>query len=384
VKMRFDSLVPPGTDYSCRWVFDDGAAATGRTVEHVYLRQGLRKVQLEVRSEDKVIGHCSDEVYVHSQWDKTLMNLDNAESYNEVIKTRNFDKVPADDIVNLSLLADAAERPDWKDIATAALARDPARLVRESDDASFMFDFGRHLQTARLGAHDKALELYSRMAGKASLGKSVADRAKVNQAEILVKYFGKYDEALKTLDGQGVGGSARNDAERRAVLVRAQAMLGLKRATEATELLARLGGASDPAARVKQAIKHSGLIRHARLLAEIEDDPNQLDHAAEMIETIITEDPEKIFAPNVNLVVIDIHLARYEFEPALYLAERLQHLQLNDYDRAEILTRQVIASCGLKDLERARTGYAKLSKDYPHSPALSEAKKAIMQTFGKQ
>ena len=86
----------------------------------------------------------------------------------------------------------------------------------------------------------------------------------------------------------------------------------------------------------------------------------------------------------VNLVALDIHLARKEFEPALYLAERLQHLQLNDYDRAEILTRHVVASCGLKDLDRARSGYAKLSRDYPYSPALSEAKKAIMQTFGQQ
>lgn len=33
--------------------------------------------------------------------------------------------------------------------------------------------------------------------------------------------------------------------------------------------------------------------------------------------------------------------------------------------------------------DRARTDYAKLSKDYPYSPALSEAKKAIMQTYGQ-
>ncbi|MHC4567407.1 MAG: PKD domain-containing protein, partial [Planctomycetota bacterium] len=378
VTMRFDGLIPPGSGYSCRWTFDDGIAATGRTVEHVFLRQGLRKVQLEVRSEDKVVGRTSDDVYVHGRWDKTIQNLKNADSYGEVIRTRNFDKVPADDIVNLSLLADVAERPDWKTIATAALIKNLPRLVRESDDANFMFDFGRHLQSAKLGQHGKALELFSRMAGKASLGKSITDRAKVHQAEILVKYFGKYDEALKTLGKQGAGGSGGH----RAVLARAQAMLGLKRAAEATNLIRKLGGAVDVKREIK--IKHSGMIRHARLLAETEDDPNELDHASAMIETLIAEDAAKVFSPNVNLVALDIHLARREFEPALYLAERLQHLQLNDYDRAEILTRHVVASCGLKDLDRARTGYAKLSKDYPYSPALSDAKKAIMQTFGQR
>ncbi len=385
VTMRFDALAPAGSDHSYRWTFDDGTSAEGRTVEHVFLRQGLRKVQLTVRAEDKVLGRSSHDVYVHCRWDKTLQNLNNADSYGEIIRTRNFDKVPADDIINLSILADKAERPDWKTIATAALVKNVARLVRESDDAGFMFDFGRHIQSAKLGEHGRALELFRQMAARTNLGKSVTDRAKVHQAEILVKYFGKYDEALKTLGRQGAGGSGRGEVGRRAVLARAGALLGLEKATQATELVRRLAGASAGSVDVKREVKHSGLIRHARLLAEThQDDPNQLDHASEMIETIIDEDASKVFSPNVNLVALDVHLARKEFEPALYLAERLGHLQLNDYDRAEILTRHVVASCGLKDLDRARTGYARLSKDFPYSPAVSQAKKAIMETFGRQ
>jgi tetratricopeptide (TPR) repeat protein len=247
-----------------------------------------------------------------------------------------------------------------------------------------MFDFGKHLHSAGLKEHGKALELFTGLAGKASLGKSATDRAKVHRAEIFVKYFGKYDEALKTLGRQGADGSSRNETSRRAVLARARAMLGLGRATEAADLVRKLAESSDVAGSVKRQIKHSGMVRHARLLAETRDDPNQLDHAAAMIEMIIAEDPAKVFAPNVNLVALDIHLARKEFEPALYLADRLGHLQLNDYDRAEILTRHVVASCGMKDLERARSGYARLSKDYPYIPAVSQAKKAIMETFGRQ
>ncbi|MEA3225998.1 MAG: hypothetical protein U9Q07_08610, partial [Planctomycetota bacterium] len=162
------------------------------------------------------------------------------------------------------------------------------------------------------------------------------------------------------------------------------AMLGLGQTNEATELIQKFSGYSADSGKVKQEIKHSGLIRRARLLAETQDDPNQWNHATTMIETIIAEDPAKVFAPNVNLVKLDIHLARKEFAAALHLTERLRHLRLNDYDRAEILTRQVIASCGMKDFDKARNVYAQLSKDYPYSPVIAKAKKAIMQTFGRQ
>lgn len=384
VTMRFDALIPAGSGYSCRWSFDDGAAEAGKTAEHVFLRQGLRKVRLEVRSENEVLARSTHDVYVRYRWDTTLQNLNNADSYSEAIRARNLDKAPANDLVNLFVLAEKAERPDWKNLAVEALTKHVIRLVRESDEVDFMFEFGKLLRSAELRQYDKALELFSALAQKSTHGKSVTDRARVIQAEILVKYFGKYDDALKVLGGRGADGAFRSGADRRAVLTRAQAMLGLGRVREATELLDRAAGASGASDQVKSQIKHSGLLRHARFLAETRDDPNQWDHAVAMIETIIEEDPAKAFAPNVNLVTLDIHLAAGQFAAALFLAERLAHLQLNDYDRAEILTRQVIASCGLKDLDKARSTYASLSKDYPNSPMISEAKQAIMQTFGNQ
>lgn len=386
VTMEFDALAPPGSPPeadSCQWTFDDGTVKTGRTVEHVYLRPGLRRVRLEVRSEDKLLSRSAADVYVHCLWDKTLLSWDNAAAYDEAVKSRNLDKSPADDIVNLSILADQLERSDWKNLATAALVKNVSRLVSESDDGDFILRFGQDLLSTKIREYDKALELFGRLAAKTSLGKGITDSARVRQAETLVTYFGRYDDALNALGRQGADASAGTDTARRAVLIRAQAMLGLGKPAEAVELVARLGGDSDASGEVKRGIRHSGLLRHARLLAEIRDDPNQSDHALGMIETIIDEDPIKVFSPNVNLVILDIHLATKQFQAALYLAERLRRLQLNDYDRAEILVRQVAASCGLKDLDKARSVYVQLSSDYPYSPAVSEAKKAIMQTFGR-
>jgi tetratricopeptide (TPR) repeat protein len=374
VTMRFKALAPPGSKYSYRWTFGDGTTDTGATVDHVFLRPALHRVRLETRSEEKVVAQSAHDVYVHGRWDKMLQNLNNADSYDKIIQTRNLAKAPADDPVNLYTLADRAERLDWKKHATTALASNVAELVRQSKDTAFILSFGQHLQS-QLREYGKALELYTRLAAKSGVGKSVAAAATVRQAEVLVTYFGKYEDALKALG---------KNADRRAVRARAHALLGLGRAKEATQLIQKSATSQAASGKAKQQIKHSGLVRRARLLAGTRDDPNQWDHAATMIETVISEDPAKVFAPAVNIVKLDIYLAREDFAAAMYLTERLRHLQLNDYDRAEILTRQVIASCGLKDMDKARSVYAQLSKEYPYSPAIAQAKKAIMQTFGKQ
>ena len=176
----------------------------------------------------------------------------------------------------------------------------------------------------------------------------------------------------------------RDGLARRLALAKAQAMLGLGRTMEAVELVEQLSATSNSAGKTNLKVKHAGLLRHARILAENQNDPNQLDYAMANIETVIAEDPAKIFSPGANLVKLDIHLARAEFQAAFHLTERLKNLLLSDYDIAEVLARQVIASCGLKDLQKAKSVYAQLSKNYPYSPATEKAKQAIIKAIGRQ
>ncbi len=65
---------------------------------------------------------------------------------------------------------------------------------------------------------------------------------------------------------------------------------------------------------------------------------------------------------------------------AFYLAERLNKLELSNYYRSQILVRQVKALCGIKDVERAKVIYEAIATNYPSSPAVAEAKKAIVET----
>jgi outer membrane protein assembly factor BamD (BamD/ComL family) len=149
-------------------------------------------------------------------------------------------------------------------------------------------------------------------------------------------------------------------------------------------MIEQLSASSSSANKSKLEVKHAGLIRHARILTENQTDPNQLDFAMANIEMVVTENPAKIFSPGVNLVKLDNHLARSEFKAAFYLTERLKNLQLSDYDIAAVLSRQIIALCGLKNIEKAKAVYVQLSNDYPYNPTTEKAKQTIIQAHSQR
>jgi NPCBM/NEW2 domain/PKD domain len=382
VAMRFDALRQnPLVKNVYRWTFDDGTVAEGESVEHVFLRPGLRHVQLEIRRADEPPAQTSAEVYVHPAWDKCLTNVSNVEPFDQAIRRRNLDKVPPDDLVNLFEMGERAGRADWKGLATTALATNIDRLVEQSRDVDFIFKFGQYLQSPQLKQYDKALELFSQLAQKTAVGRRFQQEAAIAQAEVLLNYFGRNDEALKILNQLKINSASRDDLTRRALTAKAEAMLALGQAKQAIDLVRPLAESSNPAEKIKQQIKHAGLIRHARVLAQSTNDPNQLDYAMTDIETVFAEDPMAIFSPGVNLVKLDVHLVRGEFRAALYLTERLKNLQLSDFDLAEVLARQVVVLCGLKNTEKAKAVYVQLSKDYPSSPATDRAKQALLHAL---
>ncbi|MEJ2701760.1 MAG: NPCBM/NEW2 domain-containing protein [Sedimentisphaerales bacterium] len=385
VTMRFMAIRPERlTRYDYRWTFDDGTVATGETVDHVFLRPALRAVRLDVSLEQEHLARTTHQVRVHPAWDKCLTYIDNIDDYDEVIKQRALDKAPPDDLVNLFTLAGTADRPGWKSRAATVLSEHVDRLVRESENTDFIVDFGQYLLSPALKKYDKALKLFSRLSEKSGIDEPTRQRAVICQVETLVTYFGRNDEALKLLDTLQIQNVSSGDWRRRAIVTKAEAMLALGHAAEAIDLVRPLSAASNSADAAKQVIKHAGLMRHARLLAGFKNDPNKWDFAMADIETVVAEDPVEVFSPGLNLIKLDVHLARDEFQAAFYLTERLKHLQLNDYDIAQVLARQVIALCGLRDVGKAKSIYARLAKDYPSSPAISQARQAIIQAVGQK
>jgi len=391
VRMRFDVLKAErasprrqqagASSYSYRWKFDDGKIETGESIEHVFLRPQMRTVTLEVLKDGGVIAEVKQKIHVHLLWDKIQLEPGNKQAFEKAISESDLSKVPIGDIVNLYAFADGLKRQQWKQQAVVALMKMMDELVAESQHWGFCLELGRYLRSAPVRQYEQALKLFTRVyQEKSAPSPAVHRHAMVSQAELLVQCFGKAQDALKILNQVEKGGELDNQIVPQFKMAQAEALIALGQVERAREILQNLWASSKQSNKTSQDVKYVGLLRHARLLAENTDDPVQLDYAMEKIEAIIANDPVKLLMPNLNLIKLDVHLARKEYLVAFYLAERLNKLELSNYYRSEVLVRQIKALCGIKAVEQAKVIYETMTTDYPYSPAVAEAKKVIIET----
>ena len=381
VRMRFDVLeTKRNVDYAYRWKFDDGKIETGESIEHVFLRPQMRTVTLEVLKDGGVIAEVKQKIHVHLLWDKIQLEPKNIQAFEKAISESDLSKVPIGDIVNLYTFADGLERQQWRQQAVTALMKRMDELVAESQHQRFCLELGQYLRSAPVRQYEQALELFSRLQEKSAPNPVVRQDAMVSQAELLVQCFGKVREALKILNQLEKEKKLENKRVTRFRMAKAEALIALEQVEKAREILQNLRAGSEQPDSTKQEVKDVGLLRHARQLADNTDDPEQLNYAMEKIEEIIADDPVTLLMPNLNLIKLDVHLARKEYLVAFYLAERLNKLELSNYYRSQILVRQIKALCAIKAVDQAKVIYETMATNYPYSPAVAEAKKVIVET----
>jgi len=381
IRMRFDALkAKRNVDYLYRWKFDDGTIKTGESIEHVFLRPEMRTVTLEVLKNQEVIAEVRQKIHVHILWDKIQLEPGNKQAFEKAISESNFNKLPIGDIVNLYTFADGLERQLWRQQAVVALMKRMDELVAESEHRLFCLELCRYLRSASVRQYEQALKLFTRLREKSRGNTIVRQQAMVSQAELLVHCFGKAQEALKILNQLEKEKKLDKKIATRFRMAKAEALIALEQVEEAREILQNLRAGSEQPDSIKQEVKDVGLLRHARQLADSTDDPEQLDYAMEKVEVIIADDPVTLLMPNLNLIKLDVHLARKEYLIAFYLAERLNKLDLSNYHRSQILVRQIKALCAIRAVDQAKVIYETMMTDYPYSPAVAEAKKVIIET----
>jgi tetratricopeptide (TPR) repeat protein len=362
--------------YSYRWKFDDGKIESGKSIEHVFLRPQMRTVILEVLKGSKVVAEVKQKIDVHIISDKIQLEPGSEQAFEKAISESDFNKLPIGDIVNLYAFADGLERQQWKQRAVAALMKRMDELVSDSQNWDFCLGLGQYLRSAPIRQYEQALTLFGRLSEKSAGNTLVHQGAAVSQAELLVQCFGKAQEALNILSQLEKKKKLDNKIVTRFRTTQAEALIAMEQVEQAREILQNLQAANSN----KEQVKDVGMLRHARQLADNTDEPEQLDYAMENIEKIIADDPVKLLMPNLNLIKLDVHLARKEFLIAFHLAERLNKLELSNYYRSQMLVRQVKALCGIKAVDQAKIIYETMTANYPYSPAVAEAKKAIVET----
>lgn len=382
--MEFGILPSERNDnYTYRWTFDDGEVKEGEKAEHCFLRPGLRLVTLEFLQDGKVVGKVVQSVRARAQWEEVFSGTKNLDLFAQAIKAKDFRKLSVEDLTYLYYFADVVNQPGWKQKALLELSNRLDALVDTPGQADYVFLLGEDLRSAQNREYEKSLRFFERLGESSLVSSRVRQQAGVARVELLVHCFGKAKKGLELIPKIRQVRKPELDNACRLTLLEADALIATGQRERAKEVLRGNSKSETKSQGAMNEVKHTGLLRHARQLVQEKDDFQQLEYALEEIEKILAEDPLKTFWPNLNLVKLDVHLARQEYRIAFYLCERLEQMELAEQYQPEVLLRKVQALAGMGDLEQARKTYETLKREYPYSPVIADARKAILEMAGK-
>ncbi len=366
-----------------RWAFDDGVVKTGRTVERVFLDSGKHTVTVQMLKGTQVLAETGQAVYAGALADKIWVEPRDPNAFRREVPGIDFRKAPMRDVARLYTLGHEMPEPSWKGIAVPVLLERVGELIGRPEYQPLCLELGQHLSSAAIQQYDQALSLYTQLLEKTRQGTPIRQQTMVLAGELSLRCLGKTDAALRLLNQARWEKAPDKTWTVRLGQARAEALLAIGDMKELEAQMRQLQDLSEQKDPRRQEVRRAGLLDQASLLATLKDDPVQWDYAMDNLQTLLREEPGKLLAPGLNLVRLDIHLARGEYRIARYLAERLAKLDLTPFDRAEVLVRHVRAWCALGDPDAAKKVLEELIAVFPNSEQVSQAKAMVVQAATK-
>ncbi len=379
IAIEFEALGIEGeSDLSFNWDFGDGMGGSGQRLRHVFAGPGRRQVKMSILKNGRTFAATTQTVDAHVMWAKAYSNLYNIEPFEEALAESGLDKLTLKDLVCVFDFADTANRAALKKQAAFAMVARAERAASREEYRKTCLKAAAYLRSPQIRRYDFARRILSALAARSQAGSSMHFDILLAQAQLLNDCFGESAAAMEVVQKlKRITGL--NDGQKRSlsrIQLETSAGAGLRQ--QADNLLARTKRTGSGKDGRMQRLRHAGYLNHAQQLLEHETDWLQLDYAMEKIESILGDDPGEVFDSELNLVRLDIHLARQEYSIALHLAERLNELDLSEHHRPQILLRKIRALGGLKDIARCRETYRQLAEDYPGSSVLAESRKIIV------
>ncbi len=379
IAIEFEALGIEGeSDLSFNWDFGDGLGGSGQHLRHVFAGPGPRRIKLSILKNGRTFAAATQTVNAHVVWAKAFSNLYNVEPFEEALAEGGLDKLTLKDLVCVFDFADAANRAALKKQAAFAMVARADRAASREEYRKTCLKAAAYLRSPQMRRYDFARKILSALAAKSQAGSSSHFDILLAQAQLLNDCFGESAAAMEAVQKlkriTGLSGGQKRSLSR----IQLETSAGAGSRQQVDNILARTKQTGSGKEARMQRLRHAGYLNHARQLLEHETDPLQLDYAMEKIESILGDDPAKVFDCELNLVKLDIHLARQEYSIAFHLAERLNKLDLSEHHRPQILLRKIRALGSLKDIAGCRETYRQLAEDYAGSSVLEEARKIIV------
>jgi hypothetical protein len=377
VDMHF-AVTNPQPTWRYEFDFGDGTRATGTRVDHLYLGTGSYPVTLTAHIPSAPKQQTAHTVHAHILWEnRQQIDLD---PYSARVSDTNYSKTPIDLLINgFDFVRRASAKQQrlaaWRSTVREALVSRIDSLPPEH--ATWAKHLGDDCAAWRVRRYSDALTCYAKAIALLPVDHEARPAALLGSANMLIRHLGQPQPGIDALVAAEAAGIPSH-LQRHAELLRADAMLGLgEPPTAVIAFLQKLTSDRPLGEQTRADLKLRGVLRHARSLAESQDDPVQLQHAMDKLDWITQEAPLQAISPELNQVLMEIQLARQEYAPVWVRSGYLLKLNLSELVRPKILALQVRALAGMGSRKEAFKVLALLTSQYPYSPAVTDAKRAL-------
>jgi len=374
----------------CTWRFDDGQVAQGDSVQHVFLRPGVRTVTLDVldKAGGKVLASATGRIHLHVPW-RWPENHPFARVEADLLRrVKEFATVtPIADLLNVHVWACRDPRGSLCRVASQTLVKRSGEVIAGVSPEQLV-RLGAAIQDSPHQQYDAAERFLRAAMDKAPSGSAIRSEAALALADLLTGSLAKPADALALLDGiQGAvsqpppSGPQVPDQgaylSRQTRRVRAEAMLYLGQIDQARQILVQLAGKTAELSEAER-IQTEAALRSVRRWTEEPVGSDDADNAMAAIGGLLEKHPLLRLDQAVLEAGVLARLARKEYTRAFLLASQAMMMQPDDLSRRRLLLGQVRAMAGLGQLDEARKIYKALNEQFPYSEETVRARQAIV------
>jgi len=368
VKVRF-RVLSPQERRTHRWRFDDGAEATGASVEHLFVRPGNRRVTLEALDGSRRVAVAAATVRVEPHWAQMQeWRPELFAAQKRELLARDLQAAPLADLVAIAHLAARVE----DDQLLARVAQVCLRRQSEfsSTQADLFYTLGLHF-VGRGNPGDELAEKALRVALPLSANTTALhDRVRLRLAAVLVECGGSLDEAQSLLKAMGTTTLSAEDHRLRQLLL-ADALAAQGEVDKARAAYHAVGARVAPArkdAQVKRLARLEGA-NHLLRRGELED-------AERILRQMEFDDPLERLSLDTGLPLIRVYLARGETRRALAHCQRRARGAAEHPQAPELYYALAEAGFAAGQPAPAQAAVRKLLREFPYSEAAARAKEA--------
>jgi tetratricopeptide (TPR) repeat protein len=356
---------------TAHWTFDDGGTADGDTVYHLFLRPGMRTVQVDVTVAHQPF-HFSQVINVHPNWIQlSTIPPQLMPPHQANIMARDPATITASDLASSFAVFEVFKNND----GLLKLLSTVCAKIKDIPEADLPYikDAALYLAREDFAHSTEATQLLQALVDRCSQDKpspelvAVGSASRLALAELTLRNTNQTDDVRKLLDGIDVT-TLPGDEHRAYDTLRADLALATGDVAEAKKQYTALtGDPSGPDAR--SSIRRIAKVNQARSYI----DNNDTESAERALAQVAHLAPGEKLSPDWALTRLKLY--RLENQPvAAYLWARRLLPVLVDDGRSELLYQLTDLAFAQNDDDAAKKYLAELLKKHPYSPEAAQAK----------